>query len=276
MAPWAAFPAAGRPGDGTGLRAPPLSTDPSALAALPWVDSTPLAWVPHPALQVGAWWDRSCRSLPVELLPLQLQIQTEAQVAAQGGGGQQLRCERRSQRALGRLTRSGHGVGGAGGLTWEALLCTRRRGGGMGKEARGWRAKPRPRALRSCGGRVVSTVGTSVQTPASLRLGQLWARHIRPRSLSPWGRLRCPLAGSLFQNACPGSRSGQVGVPRPKVEGGWGWGMGRSHTHQQGWAADQMKVVVKGLLALVPGEGGLGCWDHQPLSQLLKVLVPGN
>lgn len=57
---------------------------------------------------------------------------------------------------------------------------------------------------------------------------------------------------------------------------GRGWHWGRPHTHQQAWAIDQTQIVIKGLLALLPGGWGLGCWDHQPQAQLLKVLVPGS
>lgn len=34
-------------------RASELSMEPSTLAALPWVGSTPHVWAPHPVLQVG-------------------------------------------------------------------------------------------------------------------------------------------------------------------------------------------------------------------------------
>lgn len=55
-----------------------------------------------------------------------------------------------------------------GGLTWDALLCSRWWVGGMGRVTRGGWAKRWLRAPRSAGG---SILGESVQTPAFARLG---------------------------------------------------------------------------------------------------------
>lgn len=50
----------------------------------------------------------------------------------------------------------------------------------------------------------------------------------------------------------------------------------RLYTHREARAIDQMHIVVKGLLALLPGGWAMGFWDHQPQSQQLKVSIPGN
>lgn len=83
----------------------------------------------------------------------------------------------------------GHGVGaevgGVGGLTWDALLCTPRCMGGIGKGTRGGWAKRWPTAPGSCRGRAAGTVGTSVQTPAFQRqLAALCKVHTSQVSLS--------------------------------------------------------------------------------------------
>lgn len=36
-----------------------------------------------------------------------------------------------------------------------------------------------------------------------------------------------------------------------------------------------MQVIVKGFIALLRGEWGPSCRNHQPLPQFLKVLIPG-
>lgn len=86
-APGAASSAAGGSGDGTGIRAEFGLQCPCSSA---FGQQPPPTWAPHPVLQVGGQWIRGHRLLPVELLQLQLQLQTKAQFVARGGAGQQL------------------------------------------------------------------------------------------------------------------------------------------------------------------------------------------
>lgn len=160
-----------------------------------------------------------------------------------------------------------------GGLTWDALLCTPRCVCGVGMGTRGGWARCWPTAPRSCREWAAGTVGASAQTPACRTLlaalgkvhtSQVSLSTMRVTVLSCWDSLP---EGTPWEG-CRGYRQPR----RPWAKGGWG----RLHTYQKARAIDQAQVVVKGLLLLLPGKWGLGCRDHQPQSQLLKVLIPSN
>lgn len=127
-------------------------------------------------------------------------------------------------------------------------------------------------------GRAVGTVGASVPTSAFLRWGTALGGALAFQVfLSTVGVLHH--WDSVLECMPWDGWQGMQVVSEAQGQGrawGQGWHWGRPHTHQQARAVDQMKVVVKGLLALLPGGWGLGCWGHQPQSQLLEILVPSN
>lgn len=151
-------------------------------------------------------------------------------------------------------------MAGGGGLTWDALLCTLRGVGGMGKVTRGGRAKRRPWVPRSWGGRTVGTVGASAQTPACEGPGRAHASHV---SLSTVTVMVLHRWDSRPEHVPWQGGWGRWAVPEAQ---GKGRGWGKPLTHQQVRAIDQTKVVLKGLLALLPGGWGPGCRTHQPQS----------
>ena len=164
-----------------------------------------------------------------------------------------------------------------GGLTWDSLLRAPWWGGGMGKVTRG---KHWPSVLQSCGGRAVGGVEVPVQTPACPRLGAAWGRAHAPQVSLSSVRVTVFHHCDSAPEPTPWEwwQEGQIGVSEPWRKAGTGSELvlGRHPTYQQGWAVDQMQVVVKGLLLLLPGGWGPRCWDHLPQFQPLKVMVPGN